>query len=92
MGIKTDTSHHVKAVPPALEAMAAMGFSASDCLAGTDLAEKDLGSGTANIPFTLEQEFRFHRNLLQLTDNPMLGLILGKAYDEMLNACNRNRS
>jgi AraC-like DNA-binding protein len=60
--------------------MAAMGFNASDCLAGTDISEGDLLGPIADLPFTLEQEFRFHRNLLELTDNPMLGLLLGKAY------------
>jgi AraC-like DNA-binding protein len=80
MSSKTDTSHHIRAIPPALEAMATMGFAASDCLAGTDLAEGDLRGSLSELPFTLEQEFRFHRNLLELTGNPMLGLLLGKAY------------
>ena len=57
-----------------------MGFAASDCLAGTDLTEGDLVGSLSDLPFSLEQEFRFHRNLLELTGNPMLGLLLGKAY------------
>lgn len=60
--------------------MAAMGFVADDCLRGTGLAQRDLAGNLAELPFSLEQEFRFHRNLLELTDNPMLGLLLGKAY------------
>jgi AraC-like DNA-binding protein len=79
MGRKNDTRHHIKALPTALRAMSAMGFTATDCLAGTDLREADLG-GAKDPPFTLEQEFRFHRNLLELTDNPMLGLLLGREY------------
>lgn len=79
MGRKSDTSHHIKALPTALRAMSAMGFDAADCLAGTDLCESDLG-GSQDLPFTLEQEFRFHRNLLELSDNPMLGLLLGREY------------
>ena len=79
MGSKSDTSHHIKALPTALRAMSAMGFAAADCLAGTDLRETDL-VGAKGAPFTLEQEFRFHRNLLELTDNPMLGLLLGREY------------
>ena len=79
MGNKSDTSHHIKALPTAMKAMQAMGFSASDCLAGTDLSEQDIAR-PGNVPFTLEQEFRFHRNLLSLTDNPMLGLLLGREY------------
>ncbi len=80
MHVKKDTSHHIKALPVALEAMADMGFAAGDCLAGTDLSPQDLQGDLSALPFTLEQEFRFHRNLLALTDNPMLGLLLGKAY------------
>ena len=80
MGAKSDTSHHVKAVPIALKAMATMGFTADDCLAGTGLSEADLLRADSELGFTLEQEFRFHRNLLELTENPMLGLLLGKAY------------
>ena len=57
-----------------------MGFAASDCLKGTDLTERDLANKLPDLPFSLEQEFCFHRNLLELTDNPMLGLLLGKAY------------
>lgn len=80
MGAKTDTRHHIKALPIALRAMETMGFSAADCLAGTNLSEADLVRRESDVSFGLEQEFRFHRNLLELTDNPMLGLLLGKAY------------
>jgi len=79
MGSKSNTSHHIKALPTALKAMRAMGFNSADCLAGTDLTEEQLAR-SSDLPFTLEQEFRFHRNLLELTDNPMLGLLLGKEY------------
>lgn len=57
-----------------------MGFAAPDCLKGTDLTAQQLAGNLSELPFSLEQEFRFHRNLLELTDNPMLGLLLGKAY------------
>ena len=77
---KADTSHHIKAISPALGAMQTMGFSAADCLRSTGLQESDLQRPSTELGFTLEQEFQFHRNLLELTDNPMLGLLLGKAY------------
>lgn len=77
---KGDTHHHIKALPVALASMTNMGFAAADCLAGTGIDESDLLGDCAAIPFTLEQEFRFHRNLLALTGNPMLGLLLGKDY------------
>lgn len=80
MGTKVDTRHHIKALPLALKAMETVGFTAQDCLAGTDLVEEDLYRSSSDVPFTLEQEYRFHRNLLELTDNPMLGLLLGKSY------------
>mgnify|MGYP001816272841 FL=1 len=80
MAGKLDTNHHIKALPPALEAMKSMGFSAEDCLRQTDITESDLSRSNVEAGFTLEQEFQFHRNLLQLTENPMLGLLLGKSY------------
>lgn len=80
MGRKLDTRHHIKAIPIALRAMQTMGYAAEDCLAGTGLDPTDLARLDGSACFTLEQEFRFHRNLLALTDNPMLGLLLGKAY------------
>lgn len=80
MSSKVDTSHHIRALPLALEAMDSMGFAAADCLAGTDLTAIDIMGDCSGVPFTLEQEFRFHRNLLELTGNAMLGLLLGKAY------------
>ncbi|WP_102106341.1 AraC family transcriptional regulator [Halioglobus japonicus] len=80
MSNKSDTSHHIKALPIALQAMANMGFAAEDCLAGTGISPANLVRDSADTPFTLEQEFHFHRNLLSLTGNTMLGLLLGKDY------------
>lgn len=80
MAAKLDTSHHIKALTPALATMESMGFSAGDCLRGTDLTEADLSRAAAEAHFTLEQEFQFHRNLLCLTEDPLLGLRLGKSY------------
>ena len=71
-------AHHIKALPPALRAMQAMGFAASDCLEGTDVTVEQLATG--NATFTLAQEYRFHRNLLALTGDPLLGLSIGEAY------------
>ena len=70
--------HHIKALPPALRAMQELGYDSAACLAGTDLQEKDLTRAQAH--FTLGQEYRFHRNLLQLTGDPLLGLKMGQAY------------
>jgi AraC-like DNA-binding protein len=76
----TSTQHHIRALTPALEAMKVMGYGADQCLAGTGLTQDDLVDPNQEQPFSLEQQYRFHRNLLQLTDNPMLGLIIGKEY------------
>ena len=76
----TPISHHSKALLPALKAMQAMGHDADDCLAGTGIAHAGLLAGKLPGNFTLAQEFRFHRNLLQLSGDPLLGLKLGQAY------------
>lgn len=73
-------AHHIKALPPALRAMQDLGYSAEACLAGTGIAEADLAHIEGGSDFTLEQEFRFHRNLLELSGDPLLGLKLGKVY------------
>jgi len=73
-------SHHIKALPPAIKAMEAMGFAARDCLTGTGIEPEDLLAHNPQLEFSFEQEFRFHRNLLQLTGDPLLGLKIGKAY------------
>ena len=76
----TSITHHIKALPPALRAMQDLGYDAQLCLQGTGISEKDLVSPDQAQPFSLDQEFRFHRNLLQLSGDPLLGLKLGKAY------------
>lgn len=77
---KTDLSHHTRMLQPAIIAMKAQGYSAAQCLAGTGLAEELLLASAPGLEFTLEKEFRFHRNLLQLTGDPLLGLKLGRLY------------
>ena len=80
MATSLPISHHIKALPPAIKAMEAMGFDARDCLTGTGIGPEDLLAPNPQLEFSLEKEFRFHRNLLQLTGDPLLGLKLGKAY------------
>jgi AraC-like DNA-binding protein len=80
MAASIHVSHHIKALPPAIKAMQDMGFQAEQCLAGTGIAPADLLSPDPHPGLTLAQEFRFHRNLLQLSADPLLGLKLGKAY------------
>jgi AraC-like DNA-binding protein len=80
MPAKVQVSHHIRALPPALKTMQAMGYSAGECLAGTGIEPGDLLAANAAPDFTLAQEFRFHRNLLRLSGDPLLGLKLGQAY------------
>ena len=76
----TPVAHHIKALPPAIKAMGELGFNAQQCLLGTGISEDQLIAPERVQAFTLEQEFRFHRNLLGLTGDPLLGLKLGRAY------------
>jgi AraC-like DNA-binding protein len=73
-------SHHIKALPPALRFMEDLGFSAAQCLEGTGVSSRDLEAADPSAAFSLDQEFRFHRNLLALTQDPLLGLRIGRAY------------
>lgn len=73
-------THHIKALPPAVKAMQDLGYSAQQCLEGTGISQQDLLQPDSSQVFTLQQEFRFHRNLLRLSDDPLLGLRLGMAY------------
>ncbi len=75
-----ELAHHIRALPPVLRAMKELGYTADDCLAGTGLEEADLDHPRQESSFSLAQEFRFHRNLLELTGDPQLGLRLGKVY------------
>lgn len=80
MSSRSAYAHHIRALPPALRGMATLGFSEEACLAGTGITSQDLSSEQAEAQFTLEKEFSFHRRLLQLSDDPLLGLTLGKTY------------
>jgi AraC-like DNA-binding protein len=72
-------AHHIKALPPALKTMAAKGFAQAECLKGTGIHAADLLNPEYD-GFTLEQEFAFHRRLLELSEDPLLGLDIGRNY------------
>jgi len=80
MASNLSVSHHIRALPPALRAMQAMGYETDACLAGTGIKAADLLAPNPTLEFSLAQEFTFHRNLLRLSADPLLGLRLGKAY------------
>ncbi|MBD2859455.1 AraC family transcriptional regulator [Spongiibacter sp. KMU-158] len=72
------TAHHIKGFRPSLNAMRGLGFEAELCLVGTGLTETDLDRDDASC--TWEQELRFNENLLALSKDPCLGLVLAEAY------------
>lgn len=70
--------HHIKGLRPALQTMAELGFSHDQCLEGTGINEQQLNNPDMGI--SLEQEFAFYRRLIQLSEDPLIGLKLGQAY------------
>ncbi len=73
-----DITHHIKAIRPALNMMQGLGFSNEACLQDTGI-HPDLLDDTS-LGITLDQELAFHRRLLALSGDPLLGLKLGEAY------------
>lgn len=69
---------NINGLGPALHALSVMGFSGAECLQDTGISSGMLGAD--NVNFTLEQEYIFYRNILKITDNPLIGLDLGRAY------------
>lgn len=79
MSAPSSIAHHIKALPPALRAMANLGFCEADCLEGTGVNAEQLLDADYD-GFTLENEFAFHRRLLELSGDPLLGLHIGGYY------------
>ena len=79
-GLVTETSiaHHIKGIRPALSVMETLGFNNIECLKGSGISLEHLEQSDQGI--SLQQEFAFYRRLLELTQDPQLGLKLGKAY------------
>ena len=75
---ETSVAHHIKGIRPALSVMQNLGFSARECLTGSGITLAQLEQSDQGI--SLQQEFAFYRRLLELSQNPLLGLQLGKAY------------
>ena len=75
---KIDTNHHIKGLRPALHIMSGLGFSNEECLKDTGLSLEQLNDVEQGL--SLDQEFKFYRQLLRLTEDPHIGLKLGQAY------------
>jgi hypothetical protein len=78
MLVKPASSHHAKGLLAALQAVKSLGIDPADCLAGTGLNGEQLLLEDASV--TMEQEFTIYRNILRLTDDPLVGLQLGAVY------------
>ncbi|MFT6904502.1 MAG: AraC-like DNA-binding protein [Oleiphilaceae bacterium] len=80
LGLATETSisHHIKGLRPALTVMETLGYKASQCLKGSGISSAYLEQSDQGI--SLQQELAFYRRLLDLSQDPQLGLQLGKAY------------
>ena len=78
LATETSIAHHIKGIRPALSVMETLGFSAIECLQGSGITLETLERSDQGI--SLQQELAFYRRLLALTQDPQLGLKLGKAY------------
>lgn len=80
LGFASETSiaHHIKGIRPALSVMESLGYGAIDCLQNSGISLAQLEASNQGI--SLKQELAFYRRLVELTQDPQLGLKLGKAY------------
>ena len=70
--------HPPLGLAPALQVMAAEGHSVQACLKGTGILSSRLNDPHQTI--TLQQEIRFHRNVLEISGDRTIGLRIGMAY------------
>jgi AraC-like DNA-binding protein len=72
---------HIKSIKPVIERMRALGFSPQSCIKGTGL-DLDLieASDDSERYLTLEQEYLIYQNILQISQDPYIGLKIGRAY------------
>jgi AraC-like DNA-binding protein len=78
MRIRNPPVHSIVGLAPALKVMASEGHSVQQCLKGTGILTSQLDNRHQTI--TLRQEIRFHRNLIELSGDPTIGLRIGSAY------------
>ena len=78
MRLQSPPLHSIAGLGPALRVMVAEGHSVLQCLKGTGILTGQLDDPHQTI--TLRQEIRFHRNLMELSGDPTLGLRIGSAY------------
>ena len=70
--------HSILGLAPALKLMVAEGHSVQQCLKGTGILTGQIDDPRQTM--TLRQEISFHRNLLELSGDPTIGLRIGAGY------------
>jgi AraC-like DNA-binding protein len=68
----------VRALLPPLEVLGAMGYDQAGLLLGTGIDQRQLDDAGARM--SLQQELTFYRNVLEMTDDPVIGLKLGEPF------------
>ncbi|RRJ83209.1 AraC family transcriptional regulator [Aestuariirhabdus litorea] len=63
---------------PSLQVMVQRGYDPNRCLAGCGIEPAQLEE--PDLQISRQQEFRFYRNLIDLSGDPRIGLLLGEAY------------
>ncbi len=78
---ETSIKVHIKSVKPVVAGMETLGFDPEDCLEGTGLCLKQFEGGADSDKYlTLEQECRIYQNILQITQDPFIGIKVGRTY------------
>ncbi len=72
------SSHGVKSLKVALGALRERDIDPADCLAGTGVSNDDLNRPELRV--TLQQEVVFYRNVMRLSQDPLIGLAIGAQY------------
>jgi AraC-like DNA-binding protein len=70
--------HPVRSLLPVLGVMEERGFDRQACLKGTGILLSQLDD--ANARMSLQQELAFYHNMLELSDDPTIGLQLGEPF------------
>ncbi len=86
--IKPLLNHHLVGIRGALRIMRSLGYNDEDCLQGTGiqahmLEDSSVSEAVANKNekvISLDQEFSFYRNLLNISKDPLIGLKIGEAF------------
>ena len=78
MSAQSPPPHTTRSLLPPLQVLEALGFDRMSCLKGTGVLQSQLENAHARMSF--QQELAFYRNILELTDDPLIGLKLGEPF------------